>query len=262
MAAGRPCPPANQNPLLNGAALAAGVYCFSGDAVLAPDATLTLTGAGPWIFQVAGALTVGNGAIVSIPPVPPATCSGSRVFWQVGDSDAATPVTPATIGAGARLVGTVVAQGGITAGEAAQVDGRLVSVGAASGATGGSVTTTSAIVNACSNGRALPVAPAFKVTGGGSIPVPSPNSADPDATGNGFANYGFEAQPGTPATGNYNYVNHVVASNRHVNGPVTDIDVIALNDDGTPATARFSGTCESTLAGCTFSVEIPLATTQ
>jgi hypothetical protein len=75
-------------------------------------------------------------------------------------------------------------------------------------------------------------------------------------TGNGFANYGFEAQPGTPATGNFNYVNHVVASNRHVNGPVTDIDVIALNDDGTPATARVSGTCESTLAGCTFSVVV------
>lgn len=254
--AARACPPANQNPVLDGASLAPGVYCFNSDAVLAPGATLTLTGAGPWIFQVGGALTIGDGAVVSVPPVAPATCSGSRVFWQVGDQDAATPVTPVTIGAGARFVGTVVAQGGITAGAAAQVDGRLVSAGAGSPASGGSVTTATAVVNACANGRALPVAPAFKVTGGGSIPVPNPNSTDPEATGNGFANYGFNAEPGSPATGNFNYVNHVVAANRHVNGPVTDVDVLALDDDGEPATVRFSGTCDGALPGCTFSVVV------
>lgn len=255
--AARSCPQANQNPVLNGASLPAGVYCFNADAVLAPGATLTLTGTGPWIFQVAGALTIGAGAIVAAPPVPPATCSGSRVFWQVGDRDAATPVAPVTIGADARVVGTIVAEGGITAGAAARVDGRLVSAGAAAGgASGGSVTTTAAIVSACSNGRALPVAPAFKVTGGGSIPVPNPDSTDPDATGNGFANYGFNAQPGVPATGNFNYVNHVVAANRHVNGPVTAIDVLALNDAGEPETVRVSGTCGATAPGCTFSVVV------
>ncbi len=84
-----------------------------------------------------------------------------------------------------------------------------------------------------------------------------PTVTDPDATGTGFANYGFNGQPGgagAPATGHFNYVNHVVAGNLHVNGPVTDVDVVALNPDGTPQTARLSGTCDGFLPSCTFSV--------
>ncbi|MEZ5420529.1 MAG: ice-binding family protein [Vicinamibacterales bacterium] len=254
--AGRTCLPANQNPVLNGASLAPGVYCFNADAVIAPGATLTLTGAGPWIFQVAGALTIGDGASIVAPIAPPATCAGSEVYWQVGDQDTATAVTPVTVGAGATVVGTIVAEGDVTLGSAAELDGQVLSVGAVTGATGESVSATAAAATACGNGQPLPLAPAFKVTGGGSIHVPSPNSTDPDATGNGFANYGFNAEPGTPAAGSFNYVNHVVSQNLHVNGPVTDIDVLALTDDGEPATARLSGTCAALMPDCTFSVVV------
>ena len=68
---------------------------------------------------------------------------------------------------------------------------------------------------ACSFGKALPTHTAFKVTGGGSINVPnSPTVTDPDATGTGFANYGFNGQPGGSRRAghrHFNYVNHVVA---------------------------------------------------
>jgi hypothetical protein len=243
------------DPVLDGASLAPGVYCFTTNAVL--NTTLTLTGAGPWFFKVPGALTVAPSAVVQPPaPVAPSTCSGHQVFWQVGDADPNTAPQPVTIGADARVVGNLLAQGAIGLGAAARLDGRAISLGATNG--GGSVTLAANAVAACSNGQALPTSPAFKVTGGGGINVPSdPTVTDPDATGNGFANYGFNGRPGgagTPATGTFNYVNHVVAPNLHINGLVTDVAIVALNDDGTAKTARLSGTCDGFLPACTFSV--------
>jgi len=252
----RTCLPVNTNPTLDGQSLASGVYCFSGDAVL--NTTLTLTGTGPWIFQVDGSLIVAPGATVVAPVVAPNTCGGTRVFWQVGDDNPATAVTPATIGAGATFVGNVLALGDVTFGSAARLDGRAFSLGAPVGTGGGTVTTSANLLAACSNGQPLPMHPAFKVTGGGSINVPdNPANTDPDATGDGRANYGFNGRPGAagaPATGNFNYVNHVVAPNFHINGPVTDVAVVALNPDGTPKTARLSGTCNGFLPACTFSI--------
>ena len=254
--AARTCLPANTNPVLDGQSLGSGVYCFSGNAVL--NTTLTLTGVGPWIFQVDGSLTVAPGATVVAPVIAPNTCGGTHVFWQVGDNDPVTAVTPATIGAGATFVGNILALGDVTFGSAARLDGRAFSLGAPVGAGGGTVTTSANALAACSNGQPLPVHTAFKVTGGGSINVPdNPANTDPDATGNGRANYGFNGRPGAAgaaATGNFNYVNHVVAPNFHINGPVTDVDVVALNADGTPKTARLSGTCHGFLPTCTFSI--------
>lgn len=252
--AGRTCPAPNKDLVLDGASLAPGVYCFTNDATL--TTTLTLTGTGPWIFQVPGTLTIGPGATIVAPLVGTNTCRGTDVHWQVGDSDPTTAVTPATIGAGAAVIGNIVAEGDITFGAAATLDGRALSIGAPTGATGGAVTlNTNTTFAACSYGKPLPTHTTFKVTGGGSINVPSnPAVTDPDATGTGFANYGFNGQPGSPATGHFNYVNHVVAKNLHINGPVTDMDVIALNTDGTPKTARLSGTCDGFLPACTFSI--------
>ena len=86
--------------------------------------------------------------------------------------------------------------------------------------------------------------PAIKVTGGGQIPVPDPNSNDPSATGTGRATFGFNAQPDKKGgvKGHFNYVNHV--TDLHVNGAVTSIQVIAINADGSPKTVQFSGTWE------------------
>ena len=260
--ASRTCLPANnktgQN--LGGQSLAPGVYCFDGDAPL--TGALTLTGAGPWIFQIAGALTVAPGASVVAPVVAPDTCGGSDVFWQVGDGLAATPLALTTIGAGATFVGNILALGDISLATGAALDGRAISLGETTGATtaGGNVTLAANAVRACSFGTSLPTLAPFKVTGGGGINVPNdPEEQDPDATGTGFANYGFNARPGTagaPATGTFNYVNHVIAPHIHANGDVTDVDVLALNSDGTARTVRFSGTCNRLLPDCTFSVMV------
>ena len=260
--AARTCLPANdktgQN--LGGQSLSPGVYCFDGDAPL--TGTLTLTGAGPWIFQIGGALTVAPGAAVVAPVVAPDTCGGSDVFWQIGDNLTATPLTPTTIGAGATFVGSILSLGDITMATGAALDGRAVSLGETTGTivAGGNVTLAANAIRACSYGTALPTLAPFKVTGGGSINVPNnPAEKDPDATGTGFANYGFNAQPGAagaPATGNFNYVNHVIGPHLHANGDVTDVDVLALNDDRTARTVRFSGTCNRLLPDCTFSVMV------
>jgi hypothetical protein len=75
------------------------------------------------------------------------------------------------------------------------------------------------------------------VTGGGQIPVPDPVST-------GRATFGFNAQPDKKggAKGNFNYVNHVTGL--HINGPVTSVEVIAINTDKSPKTVLFSGTYE------------------
>jgi hypothetical protein len=256
----RTCPAENNltNENLGGQTLASGVYCFDGNASL--TGVLTLTGTGPWIFQVGGVLLVSPGATIATPELPPTdTCRGTSVYWQVAgdDNNPGTPLLPSTIDAGAAMVGNLLALGDVTVATAATVDGRVISLGAQAG--GGHVSLTANAVGACSYGDPLPTYAPFKVTGGGGINVPSPNSSDPDATGNGFANYGFNAQPATttgPIGGNFNYVNHVVAPHIHVNGPVTDVDVLALHPDGTPKTARFSGTCDRLLPACTYSVEV------
>jgi CSLREA domain-containing protein len=94
-------------------------------------------------------------------------------------------------------------------------------------------------------------APPIKVTGGGEIPVPEPNS-------HSKASFGFNAdqtQAGsTAATGHFNYVNH--ETGLHINGSVNDIQVIATNPDGSPKTVQFSGTCEGPGPACTFIVTV------
>lgn len=260
--AARPCPAANNltgQTLGSGvSSLAPGVYCFDGNAPLI--GTLTLTGQGPWTLQVGGGLLVAPGASIATPGVAD-VCKGTDVFWQVGDTDTTTPLVVSTIGTGASFVGNLLALGGISADGNATVDGRLISLGETVGSvvSGGTVSLAANTVNACSYGNPLPTQTPFKVTGGGGIDVPSPNSPDPDATGNGFANYGFNAEPGlngAPATGRFNYVNHVIAPHIHANGSVTDVDVVGLNGDGTAQTVRFSGTCSQLLPDCTFSVMV------
>ena len=121
-----------------------------------------------------GALTVAAGASVVMPGVTD-VCKGTDVFWQVGDNVSATALTTSTFGAGATFVGNVLALGDLTLLGNAAVDGRLVSLGEVSGTTvnGGHVTLAANAVSACSFGNPLPTHTAFKVTGGGSINVPS-----------------------------------------------------------------------------------------
>ena len=194
--------------------------------------SLTLTGPGRYVFKVAGTLST-TANVLYTPAVSAPACNGSNVPWQVAG-------TSATLGAGISLVGTLLAHSDATLGTGVVVDGRVLSHE-------GTVTLNGNTVTACTDSHVFPAYPSIKVTGGGGINVPdNPAEKDPDATGSGFANYGFNAQPGAagaPATGNFNYVNHAIAPHIHANGDVTDVDVLALNRDGTAKTARLSGTC-------------------
>lgn len=214
---------------LGGKNLTPGVYCFSGDATLS-GAPLALTGTGPWIFKVAGTLTTATSVVVS---GSAQTCNGSSVFWLVGNT--------ATIGAGTTFVGNLLTQAGATLEAAALLDGRAIALDDSS-----AVTLNANTMTACSFGELLPAYAPFKVTGGGQINVPDPDSA-------GFASYGFNAKPESAggASGHLNYLNHVTGL--HVDGTVTDVDVVTLNTDGSPKMVRFSGTCG---ADCTFSVTV------
>lgn len=88
-----PCTPLTGD--LGGKSLNKGLYCYTSDALL--TGTLTLTGAGPWVFQIGSKLTTASNSTVSVSDATQA-CD---VFWQVGSS--------ATLGTTTTFVGTIMA---------------------------------------------------------------------------------------------------------------------------------------------------------
>lgn len=94
--AGRPCDVVS--PSLNGTLVPA-VYCFPSTAGLA---TLTLNGAGLYVFQIGSALSSSTGASVTL--INGATAD--KVFWVVGSS--------ATLGTNTVFQGTIIAQQSVT----------------------------------------------------------------------------------------------------------------------------------------------------
>lgn len=219
--------------VLSGQALVPGVYCVSA-AATETGGVLTLVGSSTdtWIFKIGsggtGALTGTNFSVVMSGGGE--TCN-NNVFWWT--SQAATLTDSAFIGS--ILAGTSIT---VTGGS---LDGQALATDA--------VTLTNTEVCG-SGGGSFPPAGAIKVTGGGQIPVPNPDSA-------GRATFGFNAQPdrnGGTAKGRFNYLNH--STGLHVNGPVTHVEVIAINADGSPKTVRLSGTCGANLPACSFSVTV------
>jgi hypothetical protein len=235
---------------LGGQTLTPGVHCFPSSANLATAETLTLDFQGNanavFVFKIVSTLvTVVDSRVVAIGGSQ--TCSGSNVFWAVGSS--------ATIGTGTEFIGNIVAFTSITLAHGASLDGRTLAIG-------GAVTMDTNAATACgSGGGTFPPFPpecAINVTGGGQIPVPDPDDADPTAGGAGRATFGFNAnlgESGSGARGSFNYLNRVTGL--HVNGPVTSVEVIAVNPNGLPTTVRFSGTCRGAKrGGCSFSVTV------
>ena len=153
-------------------------------------------------------------------------CLGANVYWAVGSS--------ATIGVDSQFVGNILALISITLNTGASVSGSALALT-------GAVTMDTNNVSVCS-GASLPSYGFIKVTGGGQISVPDPNSDDANATGTGKATFGFNAQPDKKGgtEGHFNYVNHVTGL--HINGSVDKVWVIAENADGSPKTVLFSGT--------------------
>jgi len=250
---GLPCGTNLSGVDLGGQVLTPGVYCFDSSAQL--TGTLILDAQGScdslFVFQTGSTLTTSVSSSVEVINNPCAVnCrGGGNVFWQIGSS--------ATIGTGSQFVGHIIANTSVTLNFGASVAGNVIALT-------GAVTMDTNNVSAC--GMNIPPTPtpsptptptptptvtcAPKVTGGGQIPVPSPDSTNQLATGIGRATFGFNSQPEKNCTdgaakGHFNYVNHVTGL--HVDGKVLNSVLIA------PNTVRFSGECG---AGCTFTVTV------
>jgi hypothetical protein len=97
---------------LGGLTLGPGVYFFSSSAQL--TGTLTLNGAGFYIFQIGSTLTTASGAIVQAIN----GAQAANIFWQVGSS--------ATLGSGTTFIGNILALVSITNNSSGTVAGRLL----------------------------------------------------------------------------------------------------------------------------------------
>jgi hypothetical protein len=241
---------------LGGQTLTPGVYCFDSSAQL--TGTLILDAQGScnslFVFQTGSTLTTSVASSVEVINNPCSTnCrGGANVFWQVGSS--------ATIGTGSQFVGNIVANISTTLNFGASVAGSVFALT-------GAVTLDTNNISACGinpnppptpdpSPTATPPTPtptitcAPKVTGGGQIPVPDPDSSIQFLLGTGRASFGFNSQPDKGCTdgaakGHFNYVNHVTGL--HVNGKVLNSQLIA------PNTVRFTGECGT---GCSFTVTV------
>lgn len=94
-----------------------GVYCITGGDSVGGGGTITLSGAGTFIFRVAGALTTSANSIVQ-------TANGASVcdvWW--------TPTQATTLGANSTFLGTVIAASGNTIGNNVNWTGRALSFG-------------------------------------------------------------------------------------------------------------------------------------
>ena len=129
-AATRVCGTPIAGGLLGGLVLTPGVYCMPAGAL---TGTLTLDGAGVYVFQMASTLTTASASAVVL--LNGATACG--VWWQVGSS--------ATIGTTSAMAGNILALTSITMNTGASLGGRTL-------ARNGAVTLDSNAVTACSGG--------------------------------------------------------------------------------------------------------------
>jgi uncharacterized repeat protein (TIGR01451 family) len=107
-------------PNFAGASFGPGVYTATGAMGFTAGGVLTLTGDedSVFIFQIGAALTVGASAEVKLQ----GGALPCNVFWQVNGAT--------TLGASAKLAGTLMAAADITVGAGSRVDGRLLTRGA------------------------------------------------------------------------------------------------------------------------------------
>ena len=151
-AATRVCGTPIAGSLLGGLTLTPGVYCMgAGDLT----GTLTLDGAGVYIFQMASSLTTASASSVVL--VNGASACG--VWWQVTSS--------ATIGTASSMAGNILALTSITMTTGANLNGRTL-------ARNGAVTLDSNAVTSCSGGPVPPVPPP--------LPIPIVSGAEPIPT--------------------------------------------------------------------------------
>ena len=96
---------------------APGVYCATGAAAIGGGGTITLSGAGTYIFRMTGALTTTANSLV----VVAGGASACNVWW--------TPGAATTLGANSTFGGTVIDASGITIGNTVVWAGRALAFG-------------------------------------------------------------------------------------------------------------------------------------
>jgi len=138
--------------VLGGLVLTPGVYCMgAGDLT----GTLTLNGAGVYIFQMASSLTTASASSVVLQN----GASACGVWWQVTSS--------ATLGTASAMAGNILALTSITLNTSATLSGRTL-------ARNGAVTLDSNTVTACSGGPVPAVPPPVPVpVVSGAAPIPT-----------------------------------------------------------------------------------------
>ena len=151
-AATRVCGTPIAGGVLGGLVLTPGVYCM-GAADL--TGTLTLNGAGVYIFQMASSLTTASASSVVLQN----GASACGVWWQVTSS--------ATIGTASAMAGNILALTSITMTTGASLSGRTL-------ARNGAVTLDSNTVTACTGGPVPAVPPPVPVpVVSGAAPIPT-----------------------------------------------------------------------------------------
>ena len=143
-----------------------GVYCVSGAASVGGGGTITLTGAGTYIFRMTGALTTSANSIIAVA----GGATACNVWW--------TPGAATTLGANSTFGGTVIDASGITIGNTVVWSGRAL-------AFGGTVTTDRDTISSagCNTGGSSAVStastgnkvPGLPNTGGSELPTHSNN---------------------------------------------------------------------------------------
>lgn len=175
---------------LDGASFIPGTYCFASTAHLATNGTLTLNGAGTYIFQVGSSITAETGSNV----VLEGGADACNVFWQVTEA--------ATLN-GATFVGNVVAQAGVTVGVGATLTGRALT------------TSNGAVSMAGSN-----------TIGGCSVaatPSPTPASTETPTSGTSAT------QTGTPTESRTRTETRTRTPTRTLGPPILQIDKVAAS---------------------------------
>jgi Ice-binding-like len=128
---------------LAGQTFLAGVYTASSSLLLS-SGSVTLDAQGNpdavFIFQIASTLITGSSTTVQLVN----GAQACNVFWQVGSS--------ATLGTGARFVGTIMASKSVTAGTAATIHGRLLAQTAAVTLEANTITTSTCASSASGSG--------------------------------------------------------------------------------------------------------------
>jgi hypothetical protein len=122
-----------------------GVYCVTGAASIGGGGTITLNGAGTYIFRMNGALTTSANSIVTAIN----GANACNVWW--------TPTAATTLGANSTFLGTDIDASGITIGSTVTWTGRALAFGGTASTTVDTINT----VPACATASTGPSTPGF-----------------------------------------------------------------------------------------------------